>query len=315
MAHPAVEQFIFTHNYMLDPKILVDGKFGHGFVPSADAFNQFPKVAIAATAPVDFVKGFDVRNVLGGDIPVKNQMTSTSCVGQGFAYYLWILHVLNRIAVEKKNLTELREAGFVFANSVQEFSAKAIYSQISLGYDQGARFVDAANLAINWGAMFETNCPSHKADGTTDETFMMDKTWQSDAATFFASMLQSKQFATLDVETDISAFAAAIQANNGLVGGVIGSNGHGWGYDENPTPPNPGDALWGHCLLFGAYGTDAKGIFVASPNSWGQYVARPEGAWQPGFPPGYGWQKIRPDYVTKQWMYEPLMLVDKVETK
>lgn len=299
------------------PTNLVDGQFGHGAVKSNPealaALRVVPRMG--ATAPVDFVKGFDIRNILGGDIAVKNQYQSMSCVGQGFSYYEWVQHVLIEMATKGMDLTQLRastEGGA--APSVNVFSAKAIYSQVSLGFGQGATFIDAANLAKNWGALYDLDCPSNLPDGTTTETFMTDKTWETPATTAFAELLQIKEFALLDANADINDFAAAILANNGVVGGVTGSDGHGWGSAQSPTPPNPGDTLWGHCLFYGAFGTDEDGIFVATPNSWGQITALPNGAWQPGYPPGYGWQKLRPNYFTPQWTFEPFTLVDKVNS-
>lgn len=293
---------------------LVDGQFGHGAIPSGEALKTLRTVNISSSAPADFTKGFDIRNKLGGDIRVKNQMQSYSCVGQGTSYYKWVLHVLMEMEKNKMNLTQLRQAAPAIATRVAELSAKAIYSQITIGYGLGARFIDAANLTKDYGELFDIDCPSTKPDGTTDETFMIDKSWESTTLTNFAQMMATKEFAQLNIANDMNAFAAAIMENNGLMGGVTGSNGHGWGYAESPTPPNPGDTLWGHCLYYGAFGTDALGPFIATPNSWGQYVSTPQGPWQPGFPPGYGWQKIRANYFVNDWTFEPFVLVDKINS-
>ena len=71
------------------------------------------------------------------------------------------------------------------------------------------------------------------------------------------------------------------------------------------------DKLWGHCLFYGAYGTDEHGKFIAFPNSWGQIVDRPQGPWQPGMAPGYGWQKLRLNYFTKELQFNPWTYTDK----
>jgi len=64
-------------------------------------------------------------------------------------------------------------------------------------------------------------------------------------------------------------FARGILENSGIVGGVRGANGHGW-VTERPKPPRKGVKTWGHCIWFGAYGTDEIGRFIATPNSWGK---------------------------------------------
>lgn len=292
--------------------VYAEEKFGIGANPDNLDPRDFPLDAIvgaAALSTVDWVKGGDIRNYFVGDIPIKNQFQSLSCVGQGWAYKFWCEMIADLMAKYTMNLTELRASHLA---EVQEISAKAIYSAITLGYGKGAQIRDGALRGLAWGAVLEGIVPSHKPDGTTDETFMIDKSWDNPAIDALAHRLEGKDARVIKACDNMDLFAFAIQANLGLVGGVVGSNGHGWGYDENPTPPNPGDALWGHCLFFGAFGTDEKGRFIATPNSWGQYVSRPVGPWQPGCPPGYGWQKIRPNYFTANLMFNPWTYTDKV---
>lgn len=76
-----------------------------------------------ATAPVNWKMGFDVRNVLGGDIPKKNQFRSLSCVGQAWSYYAWVKQVYE---IVQKCGIPLSELIVEKPHEVEELSAKAI---------------------------------------------------------------------------------------------------------------------------------------------------------------------------------------------
>ena len=109
---------------------------------------------------VDWEKGYDIESIVGKINP-KNQFGSYSCVGQATSYYTSVLERL--------------ETGVQ-----DEVSAKAVYSQITLGKDRGAYLRDGMKLIKEWGAVFENKVKSYKADGTTDEDFMIDKTWKTE---------------------------------------------------------------------------------------------------------------------------------------
>ena len=92
--------------------LMDENKQGHGAIIDSFDIRDFSYDIFTATAPlaIDWVKGFDIRNVIG-DFPFKNQWSSGSCVGQGWGYYLGVI--------------DAAETG-----QYNEDSAKAIYSQI-----------------------------------------------------------------------------------------------------------------------------------------------------------------------------------------
>lgn len=244
-------------------------------------------VAAAAPITIDWVKGYDIREHLGMDIPFKNQFSSGSCVGQGWSYYLAVINAV--------------ETGYMTVDS-----AKAFYSQINIGW--GAYIRDGAKLICEWGGLPETSVPSNRLDGTTDEEFMKDKTWKTPAMDTLAKILQGKDYKVINAVSNMDLFAQAILENHGVVGGVNGVNNGTW-MSERPKPPT-GNPEWGHCLYFGAFGTDEFGKFIASPNSWGNILGK---EWKPGSPVGYGWQKFYIDYFAQGGinMYNPWTYTDK----
>ena len=84
---------------------------------------------------------YDVEEVLGIKIPTKDQMSSYSCVGQSGSYYDAIQRAIK-------------------SGKYNEESAKAFYSQISVGYGQGAYIRDVVKLITTWGALLETSVKS-----------------------------------------------------------------------------------------------------------------------------------------------------------
>ena len=95
---------------------------------------------------IDWNKGYDIEEVLGHKITPKNQFKSYSCVGQATATYVAVLDKI--------------ETGIWNENS-----AKAIYSQISLGLNRGAYLRDGMKLITDWGSLFEGKLKSYKEDG------------------------------------------------------------------------------------------------------------------------------------------------------
>lgn len=240
----------------------------------------------AAGAPMtdaDWQAGFDIEKKLNFTLPIKNQFSSSSCVGQGWSYYTAILNLI--------------ETG-----KYDEVSAKAIYSQIFIPSTGGAQLRDGAKLIVNWGAVLEKIVKSYKADGTTDENFMRDLGWITPAIIQMAKMLQAKEYRMISgITMDI--FAQAIRDNNGIVAGVEGTNNGTWLSNEPKAPT--GDPEWGHCLYFGKYGVDSKGKYIATPNSWGTRksdVDHPD-----------GWQRLREEWFANQgrYIFSPWTLVDK----
>lgn len=231
----------------------------------------------------EWKQGFDIEKELNIKIPFKNQCSSSSCVGQGFSYYLAVINA--------------KETG-----KYEEVSAKSIYSQIHL-QGGGAYLRDAAKLAVNFGANLEMNLSSYKTPGYTDEEFMEDKSWITPELTKLAAILQAKDYKSM-AGLGIDYFARAIKDNHGCVGGVGGKNNGTWSSNE-PKPP-VGDPAWWHCLFFGKFGVDEKGKWIATPNSWGT-----RNEIDPLHPDD--WQKLREDWFNdnNKFILNPWTFTDK----
>jgi len=266
------------------------------------------KAAAAGAVVIDWKKGYDIRNKLGGDIFFQNQMSSSSCVGQGAAYYVFVKQALEMIKKYGQPLSVLRTT---HSDEVDRVSAKAIYAQIYLESLGGGAYIrDAFKVIKDWGSLFDKVVPSNRTDGSTDEGFMRDKSWLTADKTELAKKLQASAFYTISAANNMNLFAQAILENDGVVGGVEGENNGTW-HTERPKPPIDESGNWGHCLYYGAFGEDEIGQFIATPNSWGNLLGTRE--WQPGDPPGFGWQKFYQNYFDNngRFMFNPTTLVDK----
>lgn len=283
----------------------IDGEFHGGAIPDEKDERDYPYEEVAGAFEVDWEKGYDIRDELGADFIPKQQYKSMSCVGQSASQLLWVHQVLEVMRNTGVDLAQLRKD---YPNLVDEISAKAIYSQISLGYGMGASVRDGAMIGIRWGAVTEHDVPSYRPDGKTDEDFMYDKSWKNQAIDELARVMRGKEARVISASTNMDLFAQAIQQNHGVLGGVTGSNGRGWGYAERPDPPAYTDNKWGHGLYFGAFGQDQYGKYVAFPNSWGKIVKE---EWTPGSKPGTGWQKIYHSYFATGYVFNPWTYVDK----
>lgn len=256
-------------------------KFGVGAFPDPiDGRDySYPEVAFGA-APVDWNAGYDVEKELGITIPLKNQNGSSSCVGQGWSYYVGVLNAV--------------EIGYY-----DEASAKAIYSQIHLS-GGGAYIRDGGLLAVNWGALPEIVVPTYDNDKPPSEAFCINKDWKNENTDKLAKVWQGKEARVIKGEMSMDLVATAIRDNHGVAGGLYGANNGTWGSNE---PKPPAKSEWGHCIYFGKFGTDEKGKYIATPNSWG---TRGKDSLHPD-----GWQKLREDYFTSKYMFNPWTLVDK----
>ena len=284
---------------------LVDGNFGSGVIPDGEDKRDYIYEEALGSFEIDWEKGYDVRDELGGDFKPKNQMGSYSCVAQAASQYMWVYQVLEMKNKYGQTLEELRRD---HPSEVEEVSAKAIYSQIAIAKGVGSYLRDAALLGIKWGSLFEATVPSYRPNGMTDEDLMFDRTWKKPELDELARVLRGKEARVIYDSRNIDTFAQAIITNHGVLSGVEGSNGRGWGYAERPELPQPGDDIWGHGLYFGAFGKDEYGKYVAFPNSWGKIVKE---EWKPGCKPGTGWQKIYVNYFEAGRVFNPWTHMDR----
>lgn len=228
----------------------------------------------------DWQEGFDIENIVGKLTP-KNQYQSYSCVGQAYSQYKAVLD-----AIEESKYSEQ--------------SAKAIYSQISLGYAQGAYLREGAKKLVDWGSLLEKRLKSYKDDGTTDETFMIDKSWLTEELTKEASSLKGKEY-KLITGNGIDYFAKAIKEGKGCVIGVTGINNGTW-TSLYPKPPKMTDSqsqTWGHALFAGRFRLKDWKKEIGILNSWGDVGDR-------------GWQWLGEEWFADEgrWIFNPWVIID-----
>jgi hypothetical protein len=182
--------------------------------------------------------------------PTKNQMGSSSCVGQTCAHYKEAVeYYLKRCEVEK--------------------SAKSIYSQIALP-NGGAYFRDGMKKITGYGINTEYEVKSYKFDGTTDEIFMTDKSWMNDIMTNRAKRFANQSYYSIRTH-DIDVFAKAIKIGKGCVMGVIGNNNGTW-HSKFPKPPTlstPQNQYWYHAVAGANYVRINGKKYIIIKNSWG----------------------------------------------
>jgi len=256
-------------------------KFNTGCIPDPSDLRDLQYDDMVAGAPeVDWNTGYDVEKDLGLIVNIKDQNGSSSCVGQGWAYYIAILNAF--------------ETSFY-----DETSAKAFYSQIFLP-GGGAYIREGGKLSVNWGAVSDLVVSSYDNHKPPSESFMRDISWKNARIDDIARMLQAKEYRVITAADNMNLFAMAIKNNHGVVGGLNGQNNNSWKTGE---PKPPAKVEWAHCLYFGKFGIDELGKYIATPNSWGK---RKKDALHPD-----GWQKLREDYFKSKFMFNPWTLVDK----
>jgi hypothetical protein len=249
----------------------------NGCIP--DKIDKRDKVyeAIAGYNPtdVDFDTGFDIRQYIGTDIRIKNQRRTYACVGFAWSYYAWVLNTVERLQRQGVKVDPL------------EISAKAFYSQISLGYMKGAYLRDGAKLLVNYGALTEKEVPTYNGN-SIDEDWVINKDWKTPEKDELAKRLKAKEYRVIESSINIDVMAKAIQDNYGVVSGCNGDNNGRWRTEEPKAPVSSN--VWGHALYFGAYGIKNGRKFVATPNSWGDLL---DTKWDGTV--GSGWQKFYED--------------------
>lgn len=288
-----------------------------GMAALRDPEDNRDKVFRGATTPPDWEKGYDVRNVLGDDLPLVNQGGQLSCVGHATATYGLVLQIFELMDKYGMTYPQLKK---YHALEVEMISARAIYS---LGFlpNGGMYLRDAMKIAKDTGFVFERYAPTYKNGQPVSEEEARNRAWMTPEALEVANKLKAKEYQVIPGQ-NMSTFAEAIQGNLGVLSGLEGVYNGTW-FSQRPKPPAyrtvtdqgkeynvPISVDFGHGLYFAAYGTDSMGRFVASPNSWGMRFGDEE-KWYPGAPAGFGMQKFYQDHFTSGAMFNPWTLTDK----
>lgn len=204
-------------------------------------------------APYDWSKNYDIEQILGVKLPVKDQNGSSSCGGQAWATYASVLEASDDKTFEER-------------------SAKYIYAQTAA--PGGGTFGrDNCDLFVKQGVSQEKLCVSYENGNPPSEAFIT----RSQDITFEARIDAGKDraFSYANVANDIDTVAQALAANKGLILGVWGENNGTW-TSANPKPPV--NKVWAHWVYAGKIrmlnGVKQIGLL----NSWGIGVG--ENGWQ-----------------------------------
>lgn len=240
---------------------LVEGKFYHGGIEDTPDFRDYDYSEIGmVSVPFDWNAGFDIEQVIGRKIPVKDQGQTGSCGGQAWSY-----------------LGEVLEA--IATNSFEGRSAKFIYSQTFVP-GGGSAGRDNSNIAVKQGFAREALLPSYENGMPPSEGFMERKQDITDAIRADASTFEAKSYA--NVHGDIESIVQAIRNCNGVIIGIRGENNGTWTTAFPQIPKNP---QWAHWLYAGKAKIINGKKYIGVINSWGTSVGE------------QGWQWIGEDYL------------------
>lgn len=274
----------------MDEKInIIEGGFTPGLLKDPEDLRDRKFEDIAVGSPImtedDWTRGYDIERVLNVKIPMKNQFSSLSCVGQAWSFDSAAKHAFR-------------------TGTYSIESAKTIYSKIRLP-GGAAYFRDGAKFLVDVGNLLESIVPSYKPGTTfTDEEWMSDTSWATPEILSMAETLKAKEYRSINsISMDI--FAMAIRDYGGMVAGVTGENNGTWSSNE-PRVTSGSKPTWGHALWFGKYGIDSKGKYISTPNSWGNRNDI-DALHQDD------WQKIREEWFTNngRWLFSPWVITPK----
>lgn len=233
--------------------------------------------------PFDWDKGYDAEKDLGFKLPIKDQKSSLSCVGQASSYYKQIYeYFLKRVSKEK--------------------SAKSVYSQIFLP-EGGAFLRDSMLLIKNYGINTEEDVPSYKYGDEVDEKFMRDLSWRTEDY-----KKKAKYYANSDCyrinKFSMDDFAKAIEIGKGCLMGITGCNNGTW-YSKFPKPPTSStleNQLWNHAVFaVAALKIDGK-KYIKIKQAWGIKVGEE------------GYQYLGEEWFTENgnWIFNPWVFCPKI---
>lgn len=198
---------------------------------------------------LDWDKGYNIEDDLAFKFQVKNQQSSSSCVGQATSSY--------KESVE-----------YYLKRSTTPKSAKSIYSQIALP-GGGAYLREGIKTACNYGINTEADVPSFRY-GVANEEFLTELNWKTKEMIDKAAIFANQNFYSLS-GIGIDTFAKAIKIGKGALVGVIGINNGTWN-SKYPVPPkitDPQGNLWGHALFAVGYLKINNKKYIKVKNSWG----------------------------------------------
>lgn len=231
---------------------------------------QYADVALSFP-PFDWEKGYDVEEVIGKKLNVKDQNGSGSCGGQAWSYY-----------------------GQVLDPDKDEKSAKFIYSQTFVK-PAGSAGRTNSTLVTNKGWGTEKLTPSYDNGFPPSESFMQrpeDITPQA-----FIQAATDKALSYANVLIDVDSLAQAIRNNSGCIIGITGKNNGTW-QTKFPLPPTTVDSTsWNHWVYCGKAKMINGKKYIGFINSWGITTGE------------QGWQWVTEDYLKSPFVWSAWTLV------
>lgn len=198
-----------------------------GCIPDTPDERDFKIESLGALRPVDWNTDFRVQDP--GD---EDQGTSDSCVAQAWSYYHKNLHGKN-------------------------YSRRDLFARIALDY--GAQIRDGGWQIVNNGQATRDEVPDPTPETPQN---MRDKTGITQA-----KEADDKELNYFSLPKDIDSVAAAVNAYDGVVFGVTGSN-PGWQNLSEPRPPQGSETRWGHALYAMGYHTHSGQKCIIAKSSW-----------------------------------------------
>lgn len=190
-------------------------------------FAAHPSFA-AALAAVNFNVPFQLP-----EPPNEDQNGSSSCVGQAWSYY-------------HRQLTG------------RDYSRRDIYAQIRFPNGGGAYVRDGGLRIVKFGQATRDETPDPHPE---TEAAMASLDGISEA-----KEASDRELDSFLVDGTIDAYAAAIRAYKGVVGGLNGSDA---GWQNLAEPQSIGPFQWGHCLYFFGYHMHGGKKCAIAKSSWG----------------------------------------------
>lgn len=228
----------------------------------------------AGAGSFDWDKGFDLSEKV--PFKIEEQDGSLSCVGQAWSAYAEALDYL--------------ETGIY-----TDLSSRFIYSRIFIPETGGSYIYKGASIMTESGVATENSVSSYDNGQPPSEGFMRKI---DDRSEIIAEALKRKAKSHAYVDYGIDQFALAIQNQNGLVTGFIGSNEGASQSNGFIRPPLANEFTWSHAV----YCVGAKLIngkkYIKFANSWGK-------DWGDN---GFGW--FGEDYFKAGKVFNAITMVD-----
>jgi len=213
---------------------------GTGFIKDVPDSRDFKtRELFGAPEPFDWAVGFDIEQDLGITLPVNDQGSSQSCVGQSKS--------------KDREIKECLETG-----AYNSCSARSIYALRPNKPGEGMQFRDACEIEKNQGVALRKDVPDFKNEQD------MNAVPPTGVAT-----TKTESYLVFQFWNDIDALATHIRDYHGAMIGFDGLN-NGTFYNEHPTfPTDPSQVRWGHAVFAGKAKMVNGEKRVYFLNSWG----------------------------------------------